>query len=152
MYIGLEKKNINSNLILSTIENYYQYAKKGMVNILTNGSKNEKDWETIENKAVIEGIDSNNSDNSDQYNGSQKFEFNIVLWVVCLLCSIGVIYVIVVNGESAFKSMGIYKISKNAELSSDNTPELNSLDNPYNFGGSNNMYYIGGYDSNLYSD
>jgi hypothetical protein len=140
--------NNNNNKIMSTLENYYQYAKKGMVNILTNGSKNEKEW------TVIEKIDSDPSSesSSDLYDGEQKFEFNIVFWFLCILLSIGIVYVIVVNGEYAFKSMGIYKLKKSVELPSDNS-ELNSLDSPYKTGGSkNNIYYIGGYDSNLYSD
>jgi hypothetical protein len=140
--------NNNNNKIMSTLENYYQYAKKGMVNILTNGSKDEKEW------TVIEKIDSDPSSesSSDLYDGEQKFEFNIVFWFLCILLSIGIVYVIVVNGEYAFKSMGVYKMKKSVELPSDNS-ELNSLDSPYKTGGSkNNIYYIGGYDSNLYSD
>jgi hypothetical protein len=152
--IGGEKKN-NSNVILSTLENYYQYAKKGMVNIVTNGSKNEKDWTVENDKSIIENIDSGNpapkSDDSNLYDGKQNFELNIILWVCCLLISFGIIFVIVRNGESAIKSMKMDKISKIGELSSDNSSELNTSDNPIG-GSGNDLYYIGGYDSNLYSE
>jgi hypothetical protein len=68
-----------------------------------------------------------------------------------LLISFGVIYVIVRNGEGAIKSMDIDKISKVGDLSDDNSEELYTSDNP--IGGYNNkVYYIGGYDSNLYSE
>lgn len=146
-----EKKN-NSNGIMSTLENYYQNAKKGMVNIITNGSKNKKDWTTDNNKSIIENIDSANptssSDDSNLYNGSQRFEFNILFWLGCLCISFFVIYTIVRGGGWLINWSGINKIG---ESSPNNSSELNTSDNP--IGGYNNkVYYIGGYDSNLYSE
>jgi len=159
-WIGKKKAQINNkntNLSsVSTFEQYYQYAKDGMVNILTNGSKKEEDWvidnsklPDNNNEPIIEKIDNdNNSDNKQTI----RYSVNPLFWVICIVISIGVIYVIVIKGESAFKSMGIFSLGKKMELNQEDTELLSSIDSLKKEGGYNKIYYIGGYNPNLYSE
>jgi hypothetical protein len=83
---------------------------------------------------------------------TQIFSINILFWAVCFVISIGVIYVIVQNGDRVFKSMGFNKINKVVELTPTETSYIDSLSSPRTTIGGNKIYYTGGYDINLYSE
>jgi uncharacterized membrane protein len=83
---------------------------------------------------------------------SQFFGINIIFWTFCFVVSVGVIYVIIQNGDRVFKTMGFNKISKMVELTPTESSLVDSLSSPKSVSGGNNIYYTGGYDINLYSE
>jgi hypothetical protein len=87
----------------------------------------------------------------DESVGSQFPGINIFFWIVCFVISIGVIYLIIQNGDKVFKLLGFNKINKTVELRHTDTSLIDELRSSRTVGG-NNMYYTGGYDINLYSE
>jgi hypothetical protein len=112
---------------------------------------------TENSKSLIENESSDISGSTkkitqDTSTTSNVFGINILFWAFCFVVSVGVIYVIVQNGEKAFKSLGFNKINKVIELTPTETSLVDSLTSPRSSKGGNNIYYTGGYDINLYSE
>jgi len=87
----------------------------------------------------------------DENVGSQLSGINIFFYILCFVISIGVIYLIIQNGDKLFKLLGINVINKTIELRHTDTSLIDELRSSRTVGG-NNMYYTGGYDINLYSE
>lgn len=158
-YIGKKNTPIQTdqNSMTSTITKYYEsmknYVNNGMVSVQTNGSKNKDDW-TIDPTNNINNIE-NSVVEKNEINDkpeSNFFDINVVKWVICLFVSVGVVYIIVAYGEKVFKNVGANKLNKYIELDPEDTELLDSIKIDPKNGGYNNIYYIGGYNTNLYSE
>jgi hypothetical protein len=144
-----KQKEIIVNKEPTIFETYYQKVKDGMVNIFV----------TKNNERIIENVDNappNKSDNTqpnwaqDEDLWTQITHINVLFWIFSFVISIGIIYVIVQNGRSAFQELGIYNINKVVKLDKTDNELLDNISSDNIYGGK--YYYIGGYDTNLYSD
>jgi hypothetical protein len=108
--------------------------------------------DTTTKDTTTPGTDTQQPWNKDADLSSQFFGINILFWVFCFVVSVGVIYVIVQNGDRVFKSMGFNKINKAIELTPTESSLIDELSSPRTVKGGNNIYYTGGYDINLYSE